>query len=172
MLFSECGASGECKTPVIASLASHCAIHLAQTIGCLTSVEAAGLVKIDEVKFNSLVQTGTILVCLLAEEPSYSLFVILLLSQGSSLYPPDSLREIASKYRLKKHPTVEQPDSELLSVTNGSSLVRIKQEILDQSNLSSEDLRVSEPLDNMEAIEVGFYCLKSAGLWTRGFILV
>lgn len=50
------------------------------------------------------------------------------------------------------HPDVE---TELaLGISNGSGLVRIKQEILDQSNLSSEDARDNESTDVLPHIQV------------------
>ena len=65
VLFSECGATtasetrmSTCRNAVIASMAPHCPLHLANTVGCLNTVEASELFKLDEAKLNSIAQLG------------------------------------------------------------------------------------------------------------------
>lgn len=139
VLFSECGASttssSTCKTPIIASINPQCPLHLTNAIGCLNTLEVTDLYKLDPNKLSSLTHSGP---------PEY---------------PPESLRAIAARLRLQANDNVApvQPDveSELaLGISNGSGLVRIKQEILDQSNLSSEDARDNESTDVLPHIQV------------------
>lgn len=78
----------------------------------MTSTELHKLIKLDERKLNSLAQIG------LPE------------------YPPECLRSLAMSSKTAANLT------DLPPISNGSNLIRIKQEILDQSNQSSEDLVV------------------------------
>lgn len=73
-------------------------------------------------------------------------------------YPPESLRTIVARLQSRTSSGMPppEPDSDL-SIANRSGLVRIKQEILDQSNLSSEDLRINDvPAEPTSPIQVEY----------------
>ncbi len=84
-------------------------------------------------------------------------------------YPPESLRAIAARLRLAAAANMPPPPHEAADepgFANGSGLVRIKQEILDQSNLSSEDLRAGVA-DSIPAIQVPNFIYSNPPILSR-----
>jgi hypothetical protein len=131
ILFGECGQATSqdetihCQTPVIASLAPKCLVHLASAIGLLTQTESSQLNQVNFANLSSMIQLETQL-------PRHLKGLASAYNQMIARMREEQNAEPEHQDKLVSPPMLEEADqAETVNTTNylTGSLVNIKQEI-------------------------------------------